>query len=346
MEKGLMVESYRKMVLIRKFEMCASKLFAQNKLPGFLHLYVGEEAVATGVCSALEVTDYITSTHRGHGHLIAKGGDVKKMMAELFAKETGYCKGKGGSMHISDSDKGILGANGIVGAGIPIATGAAFASKYKGDGRVAVSFFGDGAANRGTFHEALNMAACEAMEMGAAAIMANTAIATAGDVPEMAAAFKLPAVFVCENNLFAISVCARYHMAISDISDRAAAYGMPGYSIDGNDVELVYETTKAAVERARRGEGPTLIECKTWRHRGHYEGDPDDYRTAEEKAEWMQKDPIERLAKRLIEEGICTQAELDAIASDADKLLAEAIDEAEAAPVPSVSALMADIYKE
>lgn len=318
MEKGLMVESYRKMVLIRKFEMCASKLFAQNKLPGFLHLYVGEEAVATGVCSALEVTDYITSTHRGHGHLIAKGGDVKKMMAELFAKETGYCKGKGGSMHISDRDKGILGANGIVGAGIPIATGAAFASKYKGDGRVAVSFFGDGAANRGTFHEALNMAA----------------------------AFKLPAVFVCENNLFAISVCARYHMAISDISDRAAAYGMPGYSIDGNDVELVYETTKAAVERARRGEGPTLIECKTWRHRGHYEGDPDDYRTAEEKSEWMQKDPIERLAKRLIEEGICTQAELDAIASDADKLLAEAIDEAEAAPVPSVSALMADIYKE
>lgn len=318
MEKGLMVESYRKMVLIRKFEMCASKLFAQNKLPGFLHLYVGEEAVATGVCSALEVTDYITSTHRGHGHLIAKGGDVKKMMAELFAKETGYCKGKGGSMHISDRDKGILGANGIVGAGIPIATGAAFASKYKGDGRVAVSFFGDGAANRGTFHEALNMAA----------------------------AFKLPAVFVCENNLFAISVCARYHMAISDISDRAAAYGMPGYSIDGNDVELVYETTKAAVERARRGEGPTLIECKTWRHRGHYEGDPDDYRTAEEKAEWMQKDPIERLAKRLIEEGICTQAELDAIASDADKLLAEAIDEAEAAPVPSVSALMAEIYKE
>ena len=318
MEKGLMVESYRKMVLIRKFEMCASKLFAQNKLPGFLHLYVGEEAVATGVCSALEVTDYITSTHRGHGHLIAKGGDVKKMMAELFAKETGYCKGKGGSMHISDRDKGILGANGIVGAGIPIATGAAFASKYKGDGRVAVSFFGDGAANRGTFHEALNMAA----------------------------AFKLPAVFVCENNLFAISVCARYHMAISDISDRAAAYGMPGYSIDGNDVELVYETTKAAVERARRGEGPTLIECKTWRHRGHYEGDPDDYRTAEEKAEWMQKDPIERLAKRLIEEGICTQAELDAIASDADKLLSEAIDEAEAAPVPSVSALMADIYKE
>lgn len=318
MEKGLMVESYRKMVLIRNLEMCASKLFAQNKLPGFLHLYVGEEAVATGVCSALEVTDYITSTHRGHGHLIAKGGDVKKMMAELFAKETGYCKGKGGSMHISDRDKGILGANGIVGAGIPIATGAAFASKYKGDGRVAVSFFGDGAANRGTFHEALNMAA----------------------------AFKLPAVFVCENNLFAISVCARYHMAISDISDRAAAYGMPGYSIDGNDVELVYETTKAAVERARRGEGPTLIECKTWRHRGHYEGDPDDYRTAEEKAEWMQKDPIERLAKRLIEEGICTQAELDAIASDADKLLAEAIDEAEAAPVPSVSTLMADIYKE
>ena len=316
--KEQMKDMYVKMRRIRDFESTAARLFAEGKIPGFVHLYLGEEAIAPAVCECLRDDDFITSTHRGHGHIIAKGGDLNLMMAELFGRETGYCKGKGGSMHISDRDKGILGANGIVGAGIPIATGAAFASKYKGDGRVAVSFFGDGAANRGTFHEALNMAA----------------------------AFKLPAVFVCENNLFAISVCARYHMAISDISDRAAAYGMPGYSIDGNDVELVYETTKAAVERARRGEGPTLIECKTWRHRGHYEGDPDDYRTAEEKAEWMQKDPIERLAKRLIEEGICTQAELDAIASDADKLLAEAIDEAEAAPVPSVSALMADIYKE
>ena len=227
--------------------------------------------MATGVCSALEVTDYITSTHRGHGHLIAKGGDVKKMMAELFAKETGYCKGKGGSMHISDRDKGILGANGIVGAGIPIATGAAFASKHKGDGRVAVSFFGDGAANRGTFHEALNMAA----------------------------AFKLPAVFVCENNLFAISVCARYHMAISDISDRAAAYGMPGYSIDGNDVELVYETTKAAVERARRGEYLHPHRVQDLAPPRPLRGRPDDYRTAEERPNGCRRTPSSALQSAL-----------------------------------------------
>ena len=318
MEKNNLIAFYEKMVRIRKFELMASRLFAANRLPGFLHLYAGQEAVATGVCEALETTDYITSTHRGHGHLIAKGGDLKLMMAELFAKENGYNKGKGGSLHIADTEIGVLGANGIVGAGIPIATGAAFASKYRDDKKVAVSFFGDGASNRGTFHEALNIAA----------------------------AFKLPVVYICENNLFGISVCARYSMAITDIADRAAAYGMPGVIVDGNDVCAVYEATKKAVARARNGEGPTLIECKTWRHRGHYEGDPDNYRQEEEKQEWLKKDPIKRLESILLSDGICTQAELDAIQANVDALLEEAINEAEAAPAPAISALMADVYAE
>lgn len=316
MENTQLLEAYKKMVLIRKFEMAAKKLFEANKLPGFLHLYVGEEAVATGVCSALKVNDQITSTHRGHGHLIAKGGDVKKMMAELFGKATGYCKGQGGSMHISDYNVGILGANGIVGAGIPIATGAAFAFKYKGEDNVAVSFFGDGASNRGTFHEALNMAA----------------------------AFKLPVIFVCENNLFGISVDSRYVNAAKDIADRAVGYNMPGVIVDGNDVEAVYEAAAAAVARARAGEGPTLIECKTYRHLGHYVGDPDDYRTEEEKAEWLKRDPIPAAAAKLLASGVCTQAELDKISDDADALITEAIAEAEQAPYPEADALLQDIY--
>lgn len=318
MENTQLLEAYKKMVLIRKFEMAAKKLFEANKLPGFLHLYVGEEAVATGVCSALKVNDQITSTHRGHGHLIAKGGDVKKMMAELFGKATGYCKGQGGSMHISDYSTGILGANGIVGAGIPIATGAAFAFKYKGEDNVAVSFFGDGASNRGTFHEALNMAS----------------------------AFKLPVIFICENNLYGISVDSRHVNAAKDVADRAVGYNMPGVIVDGNDVEAVYEAAAAAVARARAGEGPTLIECKTWRHLGHYVGDPDDYRTEEEKAEWLKRDPIPATAAKLLEAGVCTQADLDKISDDADALITEAVAEAESAPYPEASALLEDIYAE
>lgn len=318
MENTQLLEAYKKMVLIRKFEMAAKKLFEANKLPGFLHLYVGEEAVATGVCSALKVNDQITSTHRGHGHLIAKGGDVKKMMAELFGKATGYCKGQGGSMHISDYSTGILGANGIVGAGIPIATGAAFAFKYKGEDNVAVSFFGDGASNRGTFHEALNMAS----------------------------AFKLPVIFICENNLYGISVDSRHVNAAKDVADRAEGYNMPGVIVDGNDVEAVYEAAAAAVARARAGEGPTLIECKTWRHLGHYVGDPDDYRTEEEKAEWLKRDPIPATAAKLLEAGVCTQADLDKISDDADALITEAVAEAECAPYPEASALLEDIYAE
>ncbi len=322
MENVQLLEAYKRMVLIRKFELKAKKLFEANKLPGFLHLYVGEEAVAVGVCSALRVTDQITSTHRGHGHLIAKGGDVKKMMAELFGKATGYCKGQGGSIHISDYNTGILGANGIVGAGLPIATGAAFAFKYKNEDKVAVCFFGDGASNRGTFHESLNMAA----------------------------AFKLPVVFVCENNLYGISVDARYVAAGvvngKNIADRAVGYDIPGVVVDGNDVNAVYEAACVAVARARAGEGPTLIECKTWRQLGHYVGDPDNYRTDEEKAAWLQRDPIKAVGTQLLEKGVCSQEDLDKIAADTDALIEDAVAEAEAAPYPDASALLTDIYAE
>jgi pyruvate dehydrogenase E1 component alpha subunit len=316
MENSQLFEAYKKMVLIRKFELAAKRLFEANKLPGFLHLYVGQEAVATGVCSALKARDQITSTHRGHGHLIAKGGDVKKMMAELFGKSTGYCKGRGGSMHISDYNTGILGANGIVGAGIPIATGAAFAFKYKGEDSVAVSFFGDGASNRGTFHEALNIAS----------------------------AFKLPVIFICENNLYAISVDSRHVNSVKDIADRAVGYSMPSVIVDGNDVNAVYEATVTAVARARAGEGPTLIECKTWRHLGHYVGDPDDYRTSEEKEAWLNRDPIPATEKQLVNSGFYTQEDLDEILNNADKLITEAIVEAENAPYPDTSTLLDYIY--
>lgn len=317
MDTKLMMSFYEKMMTIRKFELKANKLFLANKLPGFLHLYVGEEAIATGVCAALRTTDYITSTHRGHGHLIAKGGDVRKMFAELYGKETGYNKGKGGSLHITAMELGILGANGIVGAGIPIATGAAFASKYKGEDTVAVSFFGDGASNRGTFHEALNMAS----------------------------AFKLPAIFVCENNRYGISVCSDNVTSVVDIADRAAAYNMPGVIVDGNDVFAVYEAAQAAVARARNGEGPTLIECKTHRQLGHYVGDPDNYRSEKEKAQGIGKDPIPRLEKLMLASGY-TQEDLDHVKANIDVLIEEAVKEAEAAPYPSTSALLTDVFAE
>ena len=216
---------------IRFFEERVASLFAENRLPGFVHLYIGEEAVATGICAALQETDYISSTHRGHGHLIAKGGDLKKMMAELFGKNTGYCKGKGGSMHIADMDLGILGANGIVGGGLPIATGAALAVQYQNTDRVAVCFFGDGASNQGTTHEAMNLAAC----------------------------WKLPIIYVVENNLFGEFTHQSKHQTIQDIASRATAYDIPGIIVDGNDVIAVYEAAVEAVSRARQSKGPTLL---------------------------------------------------------------------------------------
>lgn len=315
-EKELFLGFYNTMVKIRTFETKANLLFSQNVLPGFLHLYIGEEAIATGVCGALEKTDYITSTHRGHGHLIAKGGDVKKMFAELLGKETGYCKGKGGSMHICDMDLGILGSNGIVGAGMPIAAGAAYASWYRGDGRVAVAFFGDGASNRGTFHESLNLAS----------------------------ALHLPVIFVCENNLFGVSVDSRKVTNVKDLASRAAGYGVPGVVVDGNDVGAVYAAAKEAVERARKGEGPTMIECKTWRHFGHFVGDPNNYRDPEEHAAWLKKDPLPRLEKLLLEKGYATEAELQKIKDDMVALIDNAFIEAQGEPEPELSELMDNVF--
>jgi len=268
-----LVEMYRKMFEIRSFEEKVFELYAQNMVPGTIHLYAGEEAVAVGVCSNLRKDDYITSTHRGHGHCIAKGADPKRIMAEILGKKTGYCKGKGGSMHIADFKVGMLGATAVVGAGIPIAMGAGLSIKLRGTDQVVACFFGEGASNQGTFHEGINMAAI----------------------------WKLPVIFVCENNLYAMGTRQSRVMLIENIADRAASYGIPGVTVDGNDVLAVYEAAREAVERARRGEGPTLIECKTYRHKGHSRVDPAKYRPKEEVEEWLRKDPIKRLREKLLQ---------------------------------------------
>ena len=313
--KETLLGMYRKMLTIRRFEERAAELYAAGRMPGFVHLYVGEEAVATGVCASLTDRDFITSTHRGHGHVIAKGGKIDLMMAELYGKATGCCKGKGGSMHIADIDLGILGANGIVGAGQPISVGAAFACKYKKTDAVAICFFGDGASNRGTFHEAMNMAS----------------------------SFKLPVVFVCENNMYGISNYQKHHMNISDIADRAGAYGVPGVSVDGNDVIAVYEVASEAVARARRGDGPSIVECKTWRHRGHFD-DPGKYKDPEEQKAWLAKDPIPRIEAKLIELGMATQADIDAMRAKVDEETEAAIKFAEDSPEPGDDELLTDVW--
>lgn len=311
-----LIELYVTMNKIRFFENRVAELFAAGKIPGFVHLYVGEEAVASGVCANLTDQDYITSTHRGHGHLIAKGGDIKLMMAELFGKRTGYCKGKGGSMHIADLDLGIMGANGIVGGGPPLATGAALACQYLENGRVAVCFFGDGASNQGTTHEAMNLATC----------------------------WKLPVVFVNENNMYGISSCTINSMCVSNIAERAAAYDMPGVVVDGNDVIAVHEATGEAIARAREGKGPSLVECKTYRHRGHFEGDPCVYRPDEELAKWKERDPIPRIEEKLLEMKLLTNEKAEEIKSSLIKELADAEKFAEESPFPDISELTDDVY--
>ena len=315
-DKEIMVKMYTTMNKIRMFESMLQEYFAAGKIPGFVHLYLGEEAVAVGACACLTDRDSITSTHRGHGHLIAKGGDLKLMMAEIFGKSTGYCKGKGGSMHIADVDLGILGANGIVGGGGPLATGAALAAKYRKTQDVTVCFFGDGASNQGTTQESLNLAS----------------------------AWKLPVVFVNENNGYGISCPQCKSMAVTDIADRAAAYDMPGVVVDGNDVLAVHEAVGEAVKRARRGEGPTLIECKTYRWRGHFEGDACTYRCVEELNEWMAKDPIPRFEEKLVESGLVTATEIDGIKAAVKKELDAALEFAQSSPLPELSALLEDVY--
>jgi pyruvate dehydrogenase E1 component alpha subunit len=318
LSKELQMDLHRRMVRIRLFEEAAGKLAEAAKLPGFLHLYVGQEAVAAGVCAALTDDDQITSTHRGHGHLVAKGGQFNEMMAELMGKATGYCKGKGGSMHISNLDVGMLGANGIVGAGAPIAVGAGFANKYKGNGNVAVPFFGDGSTNIGAFHEAANMAC----------------------------ALKLPVVFVCENNEYGEFTARDKTMAITDIVDRAAGYGMPGVIVDGMDVVAIHEAASEAVGRARRGDGPSLIEAKTYRYYNHHgvQNLGLKYRTDDEVATWRERDPIFTFEERLIEMGTATRDDIDAVWAELRADIDTAIEFAENSPVPTPDQLLVDVY--
>jgi pyruvate dehydrogenase E1 component alpha subunit len=309
---------HRRMVRIRLFEEAAGRLAEANKLPGFLHLYVGEEAVASGVCGALNDDDHITSTHRGHGHLVAKGGDFNRMMAELMGKATGYCKGKGGSMHISDTSLGMLGANGIVGAGSPIAVGAAFANKYRGKGQVAVAFFGDGSTNIGAFHEAANMAC----------------------------ALHLPIVFACENNEYGEFTPRDKTMAITDVVDRAAGYGMPGVIVDGMDVIAVHEAAVEAVERARQGGGPSMIEAKTYRFYNHHgvQNLGLKYRSDEEVAIWKLRDPIFTFEDRMIENGVATRANFDDIWAELRADIDTAIQFAEDSPYPTPDQILVNVY--
>ena len=312
-------ELYRTMIVIRAFEEKVQDLYARGHIPGLAHLYLGEEAVAVGVCASLEPKDFITSTHRGHGHVIAKGADLNPMMAELYGKATGYCKGKGGSMHIADVDLGILGANGIAGGGLPIAVGAGLSCKYKHPGQVAVCFFGDASSNNGTFHESLNFAAVH----------------------------QLPVIFVCENNGYGISVSQAQHQVIKDISIRAAGYGMPGETVDGNDVLAVYQAAAGAIERARNGGGPTLLECKTYRWRGHHEGDPNQgarYRSKKEIEAWVKKCPIKRLEKYLSEHKLMTKKQMQAAWDDVEREVGNSIAFAEESPFPPLSEMHQDVF--
>lgn len=314
-----MLEFYRTMTTIRMFEERIVDLYARGEVPGLAHLYIGEEAVATGVCAALERNDYITSTHRGHGHVIAKGAELGPMMAELFGKQTGYCKGKGGSMHIADIDIGILGANGIAGGGLPIAVGAAWSSKWRQSKQVAVCFFGDGSSNNGTFHESLNLASVH----------------------------NLPVVFVCENNEFGISVCQAKHQAIRDVASRAAAYDMPGVIVDGNDIQEVYSAATKAIRRARTGEGPTLIECKTYRWRGHHEGDPNQgtrYRSKEEIEEWKKKCPIAKIEHQILKNNMASKDALKQVDKEIEELINQSVNFAKESDFPSVNEMYEDIY--
>ncbi len=307
---------YQKMCEIREFELEVDRLFKANLIWGTCHLSVGQEASAVGAVAALDKKDMITSTHRGHGHCIAKGGKLPQMFAELLGKETGYCRGRGGSMHIADLEMGNLGANGIVGGGIPIATGAALASKLRNDGKVTLCFFGDGATNQGSFHEAVNLGAVK----------------------------KLPVVYICENNLYGMSVPFKKASAVKDAADRAAAYDIPSKIVDGNDIEAVYEVVKEAIENARKGNGPSLIESKTYRWLGHSKSDPRVYRTKQEEEDWKQKCPIKRYGEKLVKEGVATEAELVEIQDTVEKAIKDALEYALNSPEPKVEEIMEGVY--
>lgn len=318
-DNAMLKEMLKKMLEIRHFEEQVAELYKKGIMPGLAHLYSGEEAVAVGACSTLSRDDYITSTHRGHGHLIAKGGQLDFMMAEILGKKTGYCKGKGGSMHIADFDLGILGANGIVGGGFASAVGAGLSSKLLKQGRVSMCFFGDASTNQGSFHESVNLASV----------------------------WKLPVVFVCENNLYGISVSQARHQNITNIVDRAPGYGIPGVITDGMDVLAVYDAVGQAVDSARRGEGPTLVECKTYRFGGHHVGDPGNgiiYRSKEEMKEWGKRCPIVRMKKYLQENEVMSGEEIAGLDGEVMKVVLEAVDFAINSPFPDPEELTEDLY--
>ncbi len=306
---------YKKMLVIRALELLIKPLIREGLMRGFSHQSVGQEGVAVGVCSALSGRDYITSNHRGHGHVVAKGADLKMVMAELLGRATGCCGGKGGSMHIADPSLGILGANGIVGAGMPIAVGAALAVKKRGLDAVVACFFGDGAANEGSFHESLNLAAV----------------------------WKLPVLFICENNLYGMSGPAKKMLLVKDIAIRAKGYGMPGIIGDGNDVEEVHRLTAEAVARAKSDEGPSLLEFKTYRWFGHSVNDAEAYRTREEVAEWKKLCPIQRLREKLLTRGV-TQETIERIEGEAKAAVEEALEYAKSSPKPEPEAAFRDVY--
>lgn len=316
LDKDTLLRLYETMMTIRVFESRVKEEFAKGRIPGFVHLYAGEEAVATGIIAHLTEDDTITSTHRGHGHCIAKGCDVDGMMAEIFGKATGLCKGKGGSMHIADVSKGMLGANGIVGGGPPLACGAALTAKVLDTGQVCVCFFGDGAAQEGTFHESLNLAAI----------------------------WKLPVIFVAENNGFAESTPVSYHCAIENIGDRAASYGVPGASVDGMDVFAVYEAAQEAINRARRGQGPSLLECKTYRFNGHFEGDQQLYKTDALQQSMLERDPVSNFRAIVTQQELLTREELDAIDARVKEKIEHAVAFADDSPYPDLSEIATDVY--
>ncbi len=316
--KEELVNLLKKMLQIRYFEEKVWELLAKNIIKGASHVYIGEEAVAVGAISCLRDDDYITSTHRGHGHCLAKGGEIKYMLAELCGKVTGYCRGRGGSMHIADVTKGNLGATGIVGSNIPVATGAGLSIKLRGTDQVCLCFFGDGATNNGVFHESLNIASL----------------------------WKLPVIYIIENNLYGMSTSVEKASAVKDLYKKACAYNMPGEPVDGMDVLAVKEAVSRAVARARKGEGPTLLECKTYRYYGHSRSDPKVYRDRKEEEEWKKRDPILTFSNKLLNAGIITPEELKKLKEEIEKEIAEAEEFALSSPYPPLEELEKDVYVE
>lgn len=306
----------RQMMLLRQCEATTQEMFLLGKVPGFCHVYIGEEATAVGVCENLRKEDYIVSTHRGHGHCLAKGADPKYVLAELYGKKTGYCQGRGGSMHIFSKELGILGTNGIVGGGLPLSLGGAMHVKLRKTDQVSVCFFGDGASNEGTFHESLNIAAIQ----------------------------RLGVIFVCENNLYATATRVNEATLTKSFADRAASYEMPGISVDGNDVLAVYTVAAEAVERARKGQGPTLIECCTYRHYGHYVGENASYRPKEEVTMWLERDPIKLFSRILVRESIMTGDEIAAMEADVKMQVAEAEKFAAESPFPDAGEVLEHVF--